>query len=199
MSNEIFPTLAGLDWGTEKVPQFDTHIPKSVSGFEVRVSRRAYPTYAIRMKFNFLRNMAAAQELRALVGLFLRHRGAGDSFLLLDPDDYRATAQVFGAGNGTARTFDLAAAWGGFVQPARNIKTITSVTVNGAGAAYVLGGDGRITFTTAPAAGAVLAWTGEYYFRCRFAEDTLTPREMMRGIWELGKCDLVGALGAQIG
>jgi hypothetical protein len=200
MSNEVFPTLPGIKWGTEKAPEFSTTIKSAVSGYEVRLSNRVYPKYQIKMAFEFLRNTAAANELAQIVGLFLRHRGAGDSFLLLDADDYAATNQVFGVGTGSQTVFQLTAAWGGLVQPARNIQSLTFVGVNGVlQPNHGLGAGGVITFATAPAAGSVLTWSGTYYYRCRFADDTLSPKQMLSKLWELGRCDLVGALGSQIG
>lgn len=200
MSNEVFPTLPGIKWGTEKEPQFDTRIKRAVSGFEVRHSNRLFPTYTLKMSFEFLRSTAAHQELQAVMGLFHRHNGAGDSFLLLDPDDSTATAQAFGIGDGVTTVFNLVASWASFVQPVRHIKQVTSITVNGsATGAYTIGPTGLITFGSAPAAGAVLAWTGSYYYRCRFAADTLSPKKLWADMWELGRLELVGALGNQIG
>lgn len=200
MSNEIFPELPGIAWGTEKEPQFDTRTVRAVSGYEVRLSRRAYPLYLIKMKYEFLRTDAAWQELQQIIGLFLRHKGSGDSFLLLDANDNTATNQVFGVGNGSQTAYQLTGTWGGMVQPVRNIRTLTAIGVNGvAQPNHFLGADGVITFSTPPAAGAVLTWSGTYYYRCRFADDRITPKEMMRNIWDLGRCELVGGLGRQIG
>lgn len=200
MSNEIFPELPGIAWGTEKEPQFDTRTVRAVSGYEVRLSRRAYPLYLIKMKYEFLRTDAAWQELQQIIGLFLRHKGSGDSFLLLDANDNTATNQVFGVGNGSQTAYQLTGTWGGMVQPVRNIRTLTDIGVNGVPQPnHFLGADGVLTFLTPPAAGAVLTWSGTYYYRCRFADDRITPKEMMRNIWDLGRCELVGGLGRQIG
>lgn len=200
MSNEIFPELPGIAWGTEKEPQFDTRTVRAVSGYEVRLSRRAYPLYLIKMKYEFLRTDAAWQELQQIIGLFLRHKGSGDSFLLLDANDNTATNQVIGVGNGSQTAYQLTGTWGGMVQPVRNIRTLTDIGVNGVLQPYhILGADGVLTFLTPPAAGAVLTWSGTYYYRCRFADDRITPKEMMRNIWDLGRCELVGGLGRQIG
>ena len=200
MSNEIFPELPGIAWGTEKEPEFDTRTVRAVSGYEVRLSRRAYPLYLIKMKYEFLRTDAAWQELQQIIGLFLRHKGSGDSFLLLDANDNTATNQVFGVGNGSQTAYQLTGTWGGMVQPVRNIRTLTAIGVNGvAQPNHFLGADGVLTFSTPPAAGAVLTWSGTYYYRCRFADDRITPKEMMRNIWDLGRCELVGGLGRQIG
>lgn len=204
MSNELFPTLPGLAWRTEKEPEYDTLVKRSVSGYEVRSSRRDYPVYTIKMVFEFLRSSATYPELQAIVGLFLRHRGQADSFLLLDPDDSVANATPFGVGDGSRRTFQLTARWAGFTQPAAHIRALDLITIGGS----PVGGSaiqswspstGIVTLATAPAAGAILTWSGSYYYRCRFADDTLTPRQLMQDIWELGKCELRGATGRQIG
>lgn len=199
MSNEVFPTLAGLKWATVKAPEFSTRVKRSVSGYEVRISDRIYPTYQIKLQFEFLRSNAAFQELQQIIGLFLRHKGSGDSFLLLDPDDSVANSQAFGAGTGVQTDYALVGAWAGFAQPVRHIKSISSMTAARVEVPYTLLSTGLVRFGSAPASGAVLRWSGEYYHRCRFADDSIGPRQLMEQIWELGQCDLVGALGAQLG
>ena len=200
MSNEVFPVLPGIKWGTEKAPQFKTRIKSAVSGFEVRHSDRVYPTYGLKMSFEFLRASAAYAELQAIVGLFLRHKGAGESFLLLDADDKTATNQVFGIGTGSQTVYQLMSAWGGLVQPVCNIQSLTAMAVNGiAQPNHFLSPSGVVTFSSPPPAGSILTWSGTYYYRCRFADDTLSPRQLWSDVWELGKCELVGALGKQIG
>ena len=202
MSNEIFPELPGIAWGTEKEPQFDTRTVRAVSGYEVRLSRRAYPLYLIKMKYEFLRTDSAWQELQQIIGLFLRHKGSGDSFLLLDANDNTATNQVFGVGNGSQTVYQLTGTWGGMVQPVRNIRTLSLISLNGdavSASSLSFNETGVVTFFTPPPAGSVLTWSGTYYYRCRFADDRITPKEMMRNIWDLGRCELVGGLGRQIG
>lgn len=200
MSNEVFPVLPGIKWGTEKAPQFKTRIKTAVSGFEVRHSDRVYPMYSLKMSFEFLRSAAAYAELQSIVGLFLRHKGAGDSFLLLDANDNTAMNQVFGVGNGSQTVYQLTSAWGGLVQPVCNIQTLTALHVDGVAQPYhFLGPGGILTFISPPPAGAVLTWSGTYYYRTRFADDTLSPKQLWADIWELGRCELVGALGRQIG
>lgn len=203
MSNEIFPALPGIKWGTTRKPMFSTRKVASVSGYEVRVSQRAYPTYSLSLQYEFLRNKIAAQELSRLLGLFERHRGSADSFLFLDSLNYAVTNQAFGVGSGSQQVFQLVAAWAGFVQPASNIKSCTAIKRNGAaltlGADYTLGSNGTVSFTVAPAAGAVLTWTGDYYMRARFADDYLDVDTLWRDMWEAKKVELVAGYGRQIG
>jgi hypothetical protein len=47
--------------------------------------------------------------------------------------------------------------------------------------------NGLLAFTTPPAAGAALDWTGYYYWPCNFDDDTLALSQIMGGLWELRK------------
>ncbi len=44
--------------------------------------------------------------------------------------------------------------------------------------------DGAVTFATAPAAGAALAWTGYFAFLCRFDSDALDFEQFMANLWK---------------
>jgi hypothetical protein len=41
-----------------------------------------------------------------------------------------------------------------------------------------------VTFTTAPASGAALTWSGYYAFLCRFDDDVLDFEQFMSKLWE---------------
>jgi len=52
--------------------------------------------------------------------------------------------------------------------------------VNGvaqAPSSYTLGSSGLVTFAVAPAASATIAWTGDFYTRVRFAQDSISGRQ----------------------
>jgi hypothetical protein len=57
--------------------------------------------------------------------------------------------------------------------------TATAVTV---GADYSLGSTGIVTFASAPASGA--AWTGNYFYRLHFGEDSVDFEEFMYQFWQ---------------
>lgn len=69
------------------------------------------------------------------------------------------------------------------------------VYVNGAlkvnGVDYTVNSAGFVTFTVAPPAGAMLTWTGAYYWRVRFAQDEAEFSNFMQGLWELKTIELV--------
>jgi len=63
---------------------------------------------------------------------------------------------------------------------------------------YTVSASGVVTFTSPPAAGEPLLWNGEYYYRCRFADDQLDFNKFMQQLWTLKTCSLIGSLGARI-
>lgn len=196
MSNAVYPidALAGLGIKVQKSPSFSTLIQRAVSGHEYRYGQMVYPIWDMVLSYNFLRDVAAYDELRTLVAFFLNRRAALDSFLLSDPDDNTATTQTIGTGNGTNRDFQLVRSFGGFLEPVYYPNSITNVQVNGVGAGYVLQSNGVVRMNTAPANGATVRWNGTYYFRCRFLEDKMSLEKFLHQVWMLGKLPMVGSL-----
>lgn len=198
MSNAIFPTFPGLAWGVVKAPQFTTRIQRAASGRELRASLTAYPTYTIRLSFEFLR----ADEFQQLLGFFLARRGAWDSFLFTDPDDCQVTDYRIAAGDGNRNLFQLLRPCGGFIEPVENVNTITEVKVGGVakiqGKDYTVTPSGILVFNPAPGPGQDVTWTGSYYYRCRFKDDSADFSKFMQQLWEFKKCELVGATGNKV-
>ena len=70
------------------------------------------------------------------------------------------------------------------VEPCVPVITSTKdekVTTLTAGKDYTWTTKGLITFTTAPASGAVLKWSGAWYYRCHFKEDTAEFQTIFNG------------------
>ena len=77
----------------------------------------------------------------------------------------------------------------------RRILTSTAiVTVTD----YTINNSGFVTFTNAPAGGLSLTWSGNYYYRCRFTNDTINPAQIMNQIWEGKGVEFVGAIGNRV-
>ena len=209
MSNAIFPTLAGLTWDTVKTPAFNTAIKKAVSGRETRVAYMATPMYSFKLQFEFLRDKMAVQvpsspydELKQLMSFFINRQGSFDSFLFEDTTDNLVTAQQFGTGTGSLTTFQLSRDFGGgstFLEPVQNINGAPTIYVNGTPTTPAsISATGLVTFSVAPANAAVITWTGNYYFRCRFDTDTTDFKQLMQDMWEQGGLTLYGSLSNKI-
>lgn len=186
MSNAVFPALVGLTFPVEKTPLWSTKIQPVTSGKETRIGFWSYPIWQYSIGYDILRSDAVNLELQTLVGFFNARQGSFDDWLFNDPDDNSCTASFFGTGDGTTTAFQLARTWGGVSEPVRAVNTVSQVTKNGTPtAAYTLNtSTGVITFTTAPSAGQVLAWSGTFYWRCRFGEDQVTVAKFVKDFWE---------------
>jgi len=200
MGNAIFPKLPGLAPGTGWEPAFATKIQTASSGREYRASLMANPIYTLNLKYNFL--LMRRQELQTLIGFFLARKGAFDSFLYEHPDDSTVVDQQIGIANGSTLSFQLLRGIGTeFIEPVQNPKMVEAIKVNGVlktlGTDYTVSATGLVTFIAAPLTGSV-TWSGSYYYRARFADDSSTYNKLMAGIWENQKVDLIASLGTKI-
>lgn len=200
MSNAVFPSLPGLSWGVTKQPQWATKIQRSVSGRELRAAFMSAPLYEFGMSYEVLREALSYQELQTLIGFFNSRKGSFDSFLYRDPSDNSVTAQPFGAGDGVTKTFQLVRTYGGDTEPVMNLNGAPAIYKDEAiqSSGYSIDTAGSVTFTAAPAIGAVLAWAGAYYYRCRFSDDVLDFENVLSKLWSARKVSFVGCLGNKI-
>jgi uncharacterized protein (TIGR02217 family) len=209
MSNAVFPiTLPGILFDATVSPRFSTKIQQAVSGRETRAAFMAYPLWDVTLAFEFLRDgkWTATSELNTVAGFFLQTKGSWDSFLIAIPGDNTVSAMQFGTGTGAQTAFQLTRARGaggfGFTEPVQNVNAITSLTVNGVakvqGTDYTLSSMGLVTFAAAPASGAVLAWSGSFYYRCRFMQDSADFERFMQDLWALKKIQMTGAPGNKV-
>ena len=181
MSNATFPPPSAgtvrLAWSNVRAPEFRTLIEESANGLEARTSKWVYPRWRWTLTYHAIGEAGHefGDQLRAVVGHFLAHRGAGDTFLFRDPEDYAIAAQNIGTGNGVTKNFQVVRNYGGFVEPIYEIKSGTLV-VKKAGVTQILSthyveDDGLVQFFTAPAVGQAITVDCEFYFRVRFAQD----------------------------
>ncbi len=143
MSTQIFPSLPGLGWSVKRTPQWKTRVQESISGKETRIADWSFPRWQWELTFEFLRQAGANQqaqsfagqtysEFQLLAGFFNARQGMFDSFLYQDADDNAVTGQQFGTGDGTTTVFQLARAFGGFVEPILAPNSIANLYLAGA-------------------------------------------------------------------
>ena len=202
MSNSVYPVLAGLSWSVVKTPQFNTKIQKSVSGVELRASFMSSPVYTFGLTYEVLRAGGGFSELQTLMGFFNQRLGSFDNFLFDDLTDNSVTAQNIGTGTGSLTTFQLTRTFGGFTESVMNVNAAPQIFVNGVlktlTTDYTISATGLVTFVTAPANGLAVTWTGTYYYRCRFVEDTTDYENFMYQLWALKSVELISSLGNKI-
>ncbi|MGD0826982.1 MAG: DUF2460 domain-containing protein [Desulfobaccales bacterium] len=192
MSNAIFPMLRGFTYPVIKKPLFSTLTQESVSGIKKRIANWVYPRWQYEIPVEFLLDgQGGVEDLKTLVGFFLARQGSFDSFLFDDPDDDFIAGQELGIGDGTTTAWQLVRTYGGFAEPIYNPKSDPApvVYLNGAvqdPSTYAVGytDSGLLTFTAAPAAGAVITADFGYYRRCIFQEDLSEFDKFMNQLWE---------------
>lgn len=192
MSNAIFPTLPGIAFRKRAV-RWSTAVRESASGREYRASLGyTFPRYRYSVPMEFLR-LAPDNELATLTGFFNARGGRREDFLYTDPQaNTIATPQVIGTGDGVTTRFLLLHTYGGFVEPVGRHNATPTIRVAGAAAgAHSLDDHGQVTFATAPAAGAVIDWTGTFFHRVRFDSDAVTFDELWAGAWSADSLDLL--------
>lgn len=182
MSNALYPSLPGRAFPLVKVPRFKTQVDEAMSGRDWTSSGQVYPRYTYKIPYSYL----SEADFATMQGFFNNRRGRLDTFLFDDRDDNTvATPQVIGTGNGTATKFPLLRSFGGFVEQVGRANVMGTVRINGSPTAlYTVGDDGSITFNTAPGNGLSIDWTGTYYWRCRFVQDTMEFSEFLRKMRE---------------
>lgn len=189
MSYPNFPNLPGQGWSLHKKPVFSTRVASHVSGREVRAGLYAHPLYEFELSFDALDSSGQyaglqAQSLQTLMGFFLAAQGQLYPFLYVDPTDSAVNGQNFGTGDGVTTTFALGRSIGAFYEPVSYVTAAPSVTVNGAATtAFSLAAPNQLVFSSPPAVGATLAWSGTFAFLCRFLDDQLDFEQFLAGAW----------------
>jgi uncharacterized protein (TIGR02217 family) len=197
MSQSVLPTLAGLTWNISARPEFSTRVRRSLSGYEARTALRIYPLWTFNLKYDLLRDNTTNNELKTLLGFFNLRQGAFDSFLFAPPADSAVTSMGFGTGTGAQTVYQMTRSYGGYIEPVNNLNAAPLIYVAGVlktvTTDYTIDSTGQITFVAAPANGAALTWTGTFYYRCRFLNDSIDPMQFMQNLYDLGKLDFVGS------
>jgi len=197
MSQAIFPSVPGLKWGSVKTPMWSTKVQRAASGRELRASYYSAPLYKISLSYEVLRS-GALGELQTMVGFFNARRGSFDSFRYLDPEDNTVFAQFIGVGNGSRTQFQLVRAYGDFVEPvlAPQLTGLgaVSIAVNDVvqtlGTHYTLSVGGLVTFSSPPPSGHAITWSGLFYYRVRFLQDSADFERFLHQLWSLKKIEL---------
>ena len=196
MSNAVFPTFPGLMFDVTRTPVWSTTTVKAVSLRAYRTANASFPIYRFKLSYEFLRQTGALNEMAALAGFFNARQGGFDSFLFADPDDNTATNQAIGTGDGVATQFQAVRTFGGYLEPVYDFSAAPTVYINGTtktpGTDYVISAGGLIYFTVAPAAGALVTYTGSYYRRVVFAQDSAEFGKFMQNLWTLKTIELEG-------
>ena len=189
MSNLLFPTLRGLTYPIGKTPHWNTITQESVSGVKKFLQCYSYPYYTFNLSFSYLSDdNLRTDDVHSLMSFYNKLGGAGQDFLFADPlfEDNRCVKQVFGVGDGEKTTFRLLHQYGTFVEPVFGIANKPRIFINDVETtAFTWDETGLITFDSAPANNAKVAWTGRWFYRCHFQNDEAEFQQIFYGGWSL--------------
>lgn len=176
----IFPTLVGIAFPITVRPVFSTETAAAGSGLEVRVGQYVYPLKEWDIPVNYLNQDAAVADFQALYGLYVQMAGAFGTFLF-DYDRDNSTNGVpsqIGIGDGTTTTFQLGRMMGPGLELVYDVNSLVAApkiylntTLQSSG--YTINSTGLITFSSAPSSGALVKADFQYYWRVKFAEDSV--------------------------
>lgn len=144
--------------------------------------------------------LAPASELDTLVGLFIARQGQFDSFLFSNASDFTVVGQQFGIGDGTLTAFQLyltrSATFPNGLETIQNPSGAPLIYINGVlktpTTDYTISATGVVTFTTPPAANAVITWSGAFFYRVRFEQDAQEFDEFLFQVVEAKSVKLTG-------
>jgi uncharacterized protein (TIGR02217 family) len=176
-----------IEIGASGGPDFKTIIQESVSGIEQRIITWSKCRARYDIAYAVLNSTDATGNYRKVYSLFLAHRGKAQAFRFKAWNDYTATNESFGTGDGAATQFQLIKTYDpgqlllgspGVLTYSRDIlmpiSTGLVIKVSGTPtSAYTLNAGGVIVFDSAPANAAPLTWTGEFDLPMRFDTDHL--------------------------
>lgn len=196
MSDAVYPVLPGATPEVTRTPIWNTTTKTSTSGREFRSANWSAPIYAYKLGYEVLRQNFGLTEMATLAGFFNARKGSFETFLFTDPGDNSVTGQLVGIGTGSEVEFQLARAFGGYVEPVLDLNGSPSIYVDGVlktlSTDYSISATGLVTFVVAPAIGLPVTWTGSYYRRVRFAQDSAEFQKFLHQLWSLKTVELRG-------
>jgi uncharacterized protein (TIGR02217 family) len=192
MSNAVFPALPGLKLEMSKSPMWSTRVKASANGREVRSQFYSSPIWRFVLSYEVLRITTATSELDQIIGFFNARQGSYDTFLYSDLHDNEVTDQAFAVVATGQNSYPLVRTLGGFVEPIGAVDGLPVIKANGttvSAANYTISDNGVVTFSVLPTVGAVLTWTGSFFYRCRFIQDSLEFSKFTRDLWGAKKIE----------
>jgi hypothetical protein len=186
-----FPALDTLGWLVKVSPMFSTAAAMHVSGKEVRAAKYVGPLFAIELNYDLLRLTPPYAELQTLIGFFEQSQGEAASFYFEPPPLSPLAGQTLGVGNGSTTTFPFTVSIGGASITPANVGTVAAVYLNGLvqpSGNYAVNQTAlapSVTFATAPAAGVAVTADFNWYFLCRFDDDSEDVEEFMAALYAL--------------
>jgi hypothetical protein len=196
MSNALlsFPQAGtgAFGWNFSKYMEFNT-VEQRTGSFRgsTYIAQAPYPIWHFDFNVPYLRGRLSdpTSAVSIVMGVIASTKGRTDTFLFEDPNDRCVRLAQFGTGDAATKAFQITRPIGGAANAdiIQNFNGSPQIFINGAlqSSGYSIDSFGVITFTSAPAVNAVLAWSGNFYFRCRFTDDANSNFRMIApDVWD---------------
>lgn len=199
MTYPTFPVLPGLSFPVKRSPTFQSTVHKAVSGVSTRLSTQPFAIYSYELPFEFLRAADAYAEIQALMSFYVNRQGQALPFHFNDPDDFSIVGQTIGVGDGATKNFGFVRTMGTAVDLVEDaIEAGAVIYVNAvpliAGTDYTFLHTDQyqttygVSFTNAPANGAIITADFQFNWLCCFDQDSQEFSKFQylngKGLWE---------------
>lgn len=209
MTMEVFPALDGLELNIKRRAEFKTALFEATSGKESRISLRQYPKTTFNLSFEFLINDEDDSQMVELLAFMLRHLGMAKAFLFDDPVDNHVVQRTLGTGDGSRTDWQLSRNLNGFVEPIAYVNRVANLdegfdgelyvyldsVLKVEGADYTVSDVGLLSFTSPPSVGAVITWSGRFYYKVRFTQDGYDIERIVQDLFEAREIEFIGSPG----
>lgn len=167
-----------ISYGSSGGPLYATDIVITAGGHE----QRNVQWEQARARYNVAHGVKTREQLEQLIAFFRARKGRAYGFRFKDWTDFRVVDAQIGVGDGVLKTFQLVKHYiSGGVDEVRILRkpVAGTVTIKVDGVAVASGvsvgtGTGIVSFTAAPAGGAVITASGEFDVPVRFDTDRLS-------------------------
>lgn len=168
-----FPT--DISYASSGGPEFSTEIIELSSGHEKRNQNWTYP----RERWNVAYGIKKEELLKTFLEFFYARKGRAIGFRFKNPDDFQATGQEIGTGDGSTVDFQLVKIYdsGGHTLTRKISKPVTGTTIIYKDSVEVVSGltidttTGIATFGTPPSSGEVITADFDFDIPVRFDSD----------------------------
>lgn len=197
-SNLVFTPPFTKNFGfPTKTPSFKTIVQQTASlRGEIRVSLTPYPIWTWDFPVNWMKGSEQDQNsvYQYMLGFFLSMGGQFSDFLYEDPYDNQipdGSPAYFGSGDGSTVNFQLVRPIGMGRDIVQNLNGTPKIYINGTQTTPSgMDASGVVTFSSPPASGAILTWSGSFYYRVRFDSDSQDYKQFMDRLWSMDSLKL---------
>lgn len=198
----IYPqNLPGLTFNVKWTPQFyNMPTQQTTTGADIDLALSDSPTHEFELIYEFLRDSFGRTEFKKMMGFFLRLAGTFGRFLFKNPDDYQQVNSVVGTADGTSFTFgpikrsfgvgeDIGTEPIGYVDTSSPVKVYVDGVEQSSSQWELLQstpGDIYVKLYSVPTVGKVITIDCNYFYYCKFVENTMSFEKFMDKIWMLG-------------